>query len=100
MEDHGKLLAATANSHPDFDWDDFLPSVRDMASYQGKLLGIPYRVTASILNYQKPLLAEAGFDKAPENWDDFLKALIATTKAGAPNRYGLVPRRTVDWDTP
>ena len=60
-----------------------------MASYQGKLLGIPYRVTASILNYQKPLLAEVGFDKAPENWDEFLKALIATTKAGAPNRYGL-----------
>ena len=89
MEDHEKLLASSASRRPDFDWDDFLPSIRDMASYQGKLLGIPYRVTASILNYQKPLLAEVGFDKAPENWDEFLKALIATTKAGAPNRYGL-----------
>ena len=89
MEDHEKLLAANAGKHPDFDWDDFLPSVRDMASYQGKLLGIPYRVTASILNYQKQLLADVGFDKAPENWDEFLRALIATTKAGAPNRYGL-----------
>ena len=89
MEDHAKLLTASADRHPDFDWDDFLPSIRDMASYQGKLLGIPYRVTASILNYQKPLLAEVGFDKAPENWDGFLKALIATTKAGAPSRYGL-----------
>jgi len=63
--------------------------IRDMASYQGKLLGIPYRVTASILHYQKPLLAEVGFAKAPESWDEFLKALVATTKAGAPNRYGL-----------
>jgi ABC-type glycerol-3-phosphate transport system substrate-binding protein len=89
MEDHEKLLAANADRHPDFDWDDFLPSVRDMASYQGKLLGIPYRVTASILNYQKQLLADVGFDKAPENWDEFLRALIATTKAGAPSRYGL-----------
>ena len=89
MEDHEKLLASTAGRHPDFDWDDFLPSIRDMASYQGKLLGIPYRVTASILNYQKQLLADVGFDKAPENWDEFQKALIATTKAGAPNRYGL-----------
>lgn len=89
MEDHEKLLASAAGKHPDFDWDDFLPSVRDMASYQGKLLGIPYRVTASILNYQKQLLADIGFNKAPENWDEFLKALIATTKAGAPNRYGL-----------
>ena len=47
-----------AGKHPDFDWDDFLPSVRDMASYKGKVLGIPYRVTASVLNYQKQLLAD------------------------------------------
>src|SRR5271165_210129 len=65
MEDHEKLLAKTAARHPDFDWDDFLPSVRDMASYKGKVLGIPYRVTASILNYQKPLLEAAGLAKAP-----------------------------------
>ena len=75
MEDHEKLLASTAGRHPDFDWDDFLPSIRDMASYQGKLLGIPYRVTASILNYQKQLLADVGFDKAPENWAEFQAAL-------------------------
>jgi len=89
MEDHEKLLANAASRHPDFDWNDFLPSIRDMASYQGKLLGIPYRVTASILNYQRQLLADVGFDKAPENWAEFQAALIATTKAGAPNRYGL-----------
>ena len=89
MEDHEKLLANAASKHPDFDWDDFLPPIRDMASYQGKLLGIPYRVTASMLNYQKQLLADVGFTKAPENWAEFQAALIATTKAGAPNRYGL-----------
>ncbi|MGC1412566.1 MAG: extracellular solute-binding protein [Acetobacteraceae bacterium] len=89
MEDHEKLLANAAARHPDFDWDDFLPAIRDMASYQGKLLGIPYRVTASILNYQKQLLADVGFNKAPENWAEFQAACIATTKAGAPNRYGL-----------
>ena len=53
MEDHKKLLAGTASRHPDFDRDNFLPPIREMASYQGKLLGIPYRVTASILNYQR-----------------------------------------------
>ena len=89
MEDHEKLLASAAARHPDFDWDDFLPAIRDMASYQGKLLGIPYRVTASILNYQKQLLADVGFKRAPENWAEFQAACIATTKAGAPNRYGL-----------
>ena len=87
MADHARLLAANADRHPDFDWDDFLPPVRDLASYQGKLLGIPYRVTTSILNYQKPLLAEAGFASPPGNWEDFLAAALATTKP--PNRYGL-----------
>lgn len=58
-----------------------------MASYQGKLLGIPYRVTASILNYQKQLLADAGFSAPPDNWQGFLAAAQATTKP--PARYGL-----------
>jgi ABC-type glycerol-3-phosphate transport system substrate-binding protein len=87
MEDHEKLLAKTASRHPDFDWDDFLPSVRDMASYKGKLLGVPYRVTASVLNYQRPLLDGAGITRAPGNWDEFLAACQATTKP--PDRYGL-----------
>jgi ABC-type glycerol-3-phosphate transport system substrate-binding protein len=87
MEDHEKLLAKPAARHPDFDWNDFLPSVCDMASYKDKVLGVPYRVTASILNYQNPLLAAAGITKAPENWDEFLTACEATTKP--PERYGL-----------
>ena len=87
MADHAKLLADTADRHPDFDWDDFLPPVRDLASYQGKLLGIPYRVTTSILTYQKQLLADAGFAAPPADWDTFLAAAQATTKP--PERYGL-----------
>jgi multiple sugar transport system substrate-binding protein len=87
MADHAKLLADTAGKHPDFDWDDFLPAVRDMASYQGKLLGIPYRVTTSILSYQRQLLADAGFTTPPGDWDSFLAAAKATTKP--PARYGL-----------
>jgi multiple sugar transport system substrate-binding protein len=86
MADHAKLLADNAGKHPDFDWDDFLPPVRDFASYQGKLLGIPYRVTTSILNYQKQLLADAGFTAPPADWDSFLAAAQATTK---PPRYGV-----------
>jgi ABC-type glycerol-3-phosphate transport system substrate-binding protein len=87
MADHTKLLEQTAGKYPDYDWDDFVPAIRDMASYQGRLLGIPYRVTASILNYQKQLLADAGFTTAPDNWDNFLAAAKATTKP--PDRYGV-----------
>ncbi len=90
LEDHGKLLAKTASRHPDFDWDDFLPSIREMATWDGKLSGIPYRVTAGILHYQHELLREIGFDKAPETFAELQAAAIACTKAGAGvNRYGL-----------
>ncbi len=87
MADHAKLLTDNAARHPDFDWDDFLPPVQNLASYQGKLMGVPYRVTCSILNYQAQLLSDAGFTTPPDNWDSFLAAALTTTKP--PGRYGL-----------
>jgi ABC-type glycerol-3-phosphate transport system substrate-binding protein len=66
-----------------------------MATYNGKLLGIPYRSTMNVLHYQKQLLTDVGITKAPENWDEFLKAAIETNKAGAPDRagYGTMARQ-------
>jgi len=87
MEDHDRLLAAASSRHADFDWDDFASPVREMASYQGKLLAIPYRVASSILHYQKQLLADGGIPHPPGSWDELLRALEATTKP--PGRYGL-----------
>jgi ABC-type glycerol-3-phosphate transport system substrate-binding protein len=90
LEDHDKLLAKTASRHPDFDWDDFLPAIREMATWDGKLSGIPYRVTTGILHYQKALLQQAGVAKLPETFAELQEAAIACTEAGAPaNRYGL-----------
>ena len=87
LDDHEAMIRQNESRHPDFDWNDFLPPIRDMASFQGRVQGIPYRVTTSILQYQKPLLAAAGINKAPGNWDELLAACIATTKP--PDRYGL-----------
>ncbi|HVC63334.1 MAG TPA: extracellular solute-binding protein [Acetobacteraceae bacterium] len=89
MQDHMKLIANAASRHPDFDWADFLPAVQKMATYGGKLSGIPYRVTTGILHYQKRLLEQAGFSKPPSNFAELLAAAQATTKQGLPNRYGL-----------
>ena len=89
MQDHAKLLAGTASRHPDFDWSDFLPAVQGMATYEGKLSAIPYRVTTGILHYQKALLEQAGFSQPPTNFAELLAAAQATTKQGAPHRYGL-----------
>ncbi len=89
MQDHQKLLDAAASRHPDFDWADFLPAVQAMATYDGKLAGIPYRVVTDILHYQKPVLERAGIAKAPETFAEFLAAAQATTKQGLPHRFGV-----------
>ena len=89
MQDHQKLLDAAASRHPDFDWADFLPAVQAMATYDGKLAGIPCRVVADILHYQKPVLEQAGIARPPESFAELLAAAEATTKQGLPHRYGV-----------
>ena len=89
LDDHEKLLAGSAGKHADFDWDDFVPALREMAIWDGRLSGIPYRVTMGVLHYQKALLEQVGIGKAPGTFAELQEAAIATTKAGAPGRYGL-----------
>ena len=63
------VAAGSAGKHADFGWDDFVPALREMAIWDGKLSGIPYRVTMGVLHYQKALLEQVGIAKAPEETD-------------------------------
>jgi ABC-type glycerol-3-phosphate transport system substrate-binding protein len=54
--DHEPLLATIAKRDADFDWSDFLSGSKQAASYDERLIGIPYRITTGILHYQKPIL--------------------------------------------
>ena len=85
MEDHEPLLAQIKSQHADFDWNDYLTGTKKAASYEGKLCGLPYRITTGIFHYQRALLERAGFAKPPETWDEFLKAALAVNKP--PERY-------------
>lgn len=88
MQDHHKLMDAAASADPDYEWADFLPAVQNMATYDNKLAGIPYRVTTGIYFYQKPLLEQAGV-KPPTNFSEMLAVAQATTKQGAAqHRFG------------
>ncbi len=90
LQDHAKLVAEANAADPNFDWNDFLPAVRNMATWGGVLHGVPYRIVTGILHYQKDLLEKAGFAKPPETFAEFQAAAIALTKAGASvNRYGV-----------
>jgi ABC-type glycerol-3-phosphate transport system substrate-binding protein len=85
MLDHQAVLAKIAARDPAFDWNDFLTGSKVAATYDGKLSGIPYRVTTGILVYQKALLGMAGFAQAPGTFAEFEKAALAVNTP--PDRY-------------
>src|SRR5246127_682483 len=87
MLDHQEVLARIAARDPGFDWNDFLAGSKLAASYDGKLSGIPYRVTTGILVYQKELLAKAGFAASPGTFAEFQKAALAIN--APPDRYAV-----------
>lgn len=85
MLDHQEVLARITARDPGFDWSDFLAGSKLAASYDGKLSGIPYRITTGILVYQKALLAKAGFTAAPGTFAEFHNAALAVNTP--PDRY-------------
>ena len=83
--DHNEVVAKIAARDPDFDWGDFLGGSKVAASYDGKLSGIPYRITTGIMVYQKELLAKAGYAEMPGTFAEFEKAALAVNTP--PDRY-------------
>jgi multiple sugar transport system substrate-binding protein len=53
MEDHEPLLAQIKAKHPEFDWNDYLTGTKKAATYDGKLTGLPYRITTGIFHYRR-----------------------------------------------
>jgi ABC-type glycerol-3-phosphate transport system substrate-binding protein len=86
MLDHEALASEIMARDPSWDWADFLSGSKRAATYDGKMVGIPYRVTTGIMHYQKALLDKAGITRFPETFDELEKAAIATNTP--PERYG------------
>jgi multiple sugar transport system substrate-binding protein len=85
MLDHEQVVAKIEGHDPEFEWKDFLAGAKRAATYDGKLLGIPYRITTGILIYQKALLDKAGFAAPPGTFEDFQK--VASAVNTPPDRY-------------
>jgi len=66
-----------------------MPSVKKLAQFDDRQIGIPYRVAVPILIYQKSVLEAAGITRPPQNFAEFRAAAQAITRAGAPDRYGV-----------
>jgi multiple sugar transport system substrate-binding protein len=86
FDDHEALAAKIMAKDPEWDWNDFLAGSKKAATYDGKMIGIPYRITTGIMHYQKYLLDQAGITKLPETFEELEKAAIATNHAAGPLR--------------
>ena len=70
--------------------DDFLQSLREAGTYDGKFFGVPYYAGARIVVYRKDLMEAAGIE-IPTTLDEFLAAGVALKEANAstPNFSGI-----------
>jgi multiple sugar transport system substrate-binding protein len=86
FDDQEEFVAKIMARDPDWDWNDFLAGSKKAASYEGKTIGIPYRITTGIMHYQKYLMDAAGITKLPETFEELRKATVALNHP--PERYG------------
>jgi N,N'-diacetylchitobiose transport system substrate-binding protein len=65
---------------------DYVSSLVDAATLNGKVYGKPWYAGARALIYRKDILDKAGIDKPPATWDDMMAA-AKQIKAKVPNVY-------------
>lgn len=63
-----------------YDIDDFIPAALEACQYDGKQYALPCNVNLMALYYNKTLLKEAGYDKAPETMEEMYQMAVDTTK--------------------
>jgi multiple sugar transport system substrate-binding protein len=66
----------------DWDWADFPAGLQADVTFNGNIVGVPYRQDLRTLWYRQDSLAAAGFDAPPTTWDEFLEVAKATTVKG------------------
>ncbi len=86
FDEHEEVAAKIMARDPSWEWNDFLAGSKKAASYEGKMLGIPYRITTGIMHYQKHLMDAAGITKLPDTWEELRKAVVALNHP--PERFG------------
>ena len=67
------------NADEEWDWDDFPAGLQADVTIRGDIVAVPYRQDLRTLWYNKEMLADAGFDAPPTDWDEFLAVAQATT---------------------
>lgn len=86
--DHRALLDQRDLAYPDYRFDDIFPSlVESVATYRGRLMGIPYDIPIFIMMYRRDLLEELGL-AVPTTMAGYLETVRAIQRSHAPAVYG------------
>ncbi|MBQ7886564.1 MAG: sugar ABC transporter substrate-binding protein [Clostridia bacterium] len=70
------------------DISKYVQGAINASTVDGKLRALPFRSETYVLFYNKDILAAAGYDKAPETWDEVKEIAAACTKDGVAG-YGV-----------
>lgn len=62
------------------DASQYVQGAINASSVDGQLYALPFRSETYVLYYNKDILAAAGYDKAPETWDEVKEIAAACTK--------------------
>lgn len=73
---------------------DFVPAALNLAKFEGRIFGVPYRIEAHAMYFNKGAFREAGLnpDDPPRTWTAFTAAARALTKmVGGRQQFGFGP---------
>jgi len=72
------------------DLADFDPGIVATNVIEGRQYGVPWYVDTRVLFYRRDLLAQAGFDAPPRDWDEWLRMQVAVKQRVGPDRYAVL----------
>jgi len=82
------------------DEGDFFEGAWESTEVGGTSYGVPWYVETRVLYYRTDLASKAGWDEAPQTWDDLKTfAQDMESKAGAEYGLNLQPGQTGSWQT-
>ena len=69
--------------------DGHFPGIWDTNVVDGEVYGVPWYVDTRVLFYRRDLLAKAGYDSIPGDWDGWRRAMEAVVRAQGPGRFAI-----------
>ncbi|TFV61201.1 sugar ABC transporter substrate-binding protein [Mycobacterium sp. PS03-16] len=88
-------LSEYAQQTPEYDQNDFIPSLRESLSYEGSMYAVPFYGESSFLMYRRDLLEQAGIQmpRTP-TWQQVAEA---AQKLDSPDMVGICLRGKPGW---